>query len=84
MDNIEHSCRKSSKIFSCMAKLSKVKRNREVLYQLALDTYMAAVWIEAHRKMEFMFAQMYPDEYKKALESMEPIEIGGRDEADRC
>lgn len=79
MDNMEHSCRKASKIFTALAHKSLKHKNKETLYCLALDTYMAAVWIESHREIEFRFAQMYPDEYKKALESMEPVSIGGEE-----
>ena len=33
--------------------------------------YAAATWIENMRKVEFYFAQMFPEEYEKTLRQMQ-------------
>ncbi len=71
MESLEHSCRKASKVFAALAEQSVKHHNKEVLYGLSLDCYASAAWIENMRKVDFYFAQMYPDEYKDVLRQMQ-------------
>lgn len=71
MQSLEQSCRKASEFFTGMADRVSIKKNKKFCYEMSLDMYAAATWIENMRKVEFYFAQMYPDEYKDVLRQMQ-------------
>lgn len=71
MASLEQSCREASKVFTLMAENVMQAGNRKYCYALSLDCYAAATWIENMRKMEFYFAQMFPDEYQECLRKMQ-------------
>lgn len=71
MQSLEESCRKASEFFTGIADRVSVKKNKKFCYEMSLDMYAAATWIENMRKVEFYFAQMYPDEYKDVLRQMQ-------------
>ena len=71
MQSLEESCWKASEFFTGIADRVSVKKNKKFCYEMSLDMYAAATWIENMRKVEFYFAQMYPDEYKDVLRQMQ-------------
>lgn len=71
MQSLEESCRKASEFFTGMADRVSIKKNKKFCYEMSLDMYAAATWIENMRKVEFYFAQMFPDEYEKTLRQMQ-------------
>ena len=71
MQSLEESCRKASEFFSGMADRVSIKKNKKFCYEMSLDMYAAATWIENMRKVEFYFAQMFPEEYEKTLRQMQ-------------
>ena len=71
MKGFEESCREASEILNRMAETARDHRYRKLLSGLALDTLCASVWIENMRKVEFYFAQMFPEEYEKTLRQMQ-------------
>lgn len=71
MKGFEESCREASDYFKSLGDKSRDHKNRERMYKLSCDTFCAAVWIENMRKMEFFFAQEFPEEYRKVFRMVE-------------
>lgn len=71
MQSLEESCRKASEFFTGMADRVSIKKNKKFCYEMSLDMYAAATWIENMRKVEFYFAQMFPEEYRECLRKMQ-------------
>lgn len=71
MQSLEESCRQASDVFTGMADIVSTKKSKKFCYEMSLDMYAAATWIENMRKVEFYFAQMYPEEYKDVLRQMQ-------------
>ena len=71
MQSLEASCRKASEFFTGMADQVSIKKNKKFCYEMSLDMYAAATWIENMRKVEFYFAQMFPEEYETTLIQMQ-------------
>lgn len=71
MQSLEESCRKASEFFTGMSDRVSIKKNKKFCYEMSLDMYAAATWIENMRKVEFYFAQMFPEEYQECLRKMQ-------------
>lgn len=71
MQSLEQSCRMASEFFTGMADRVSIKENKKFYYEMSLDMYAAATWIENMRKVEFYFAQMFPEEYRECLRKMQ-------------
>ncbi len=71
MQSLEESCRKASAVFTGFTGMVDSKKSKKFCYEMALDMYAAATWIENMRKVDFYFAQMFPEEYEKTLRQMQ-------------
>lgn len=71
MQSLEQSCRQASDVFTGLVDLVSSKKAKKFCYEMSLDMYASATWIENMRKVEFYFAQMFPEEYEKTLRQMQ-------------